>query len=74
MTRPDSLLFKPLYIRGVFREISGEIKKLFFMGRLKVGDKLPSGADLAIRFRVSRQTMRGRRDPVEALMAADGGS
>ncbi|OPY61122.1 MAG: Pyruvate dehydrogenase complex repressor [Syntrophorhabdaceae bacterium PtaU1.Bin034] len=51
-------LFTPLRPKRAFEEISAEIKRLIFSGVLKPGDRLPSEAELAGQFGVSRQTLR----------------
>ncbi len=51
-------LFKPIKNSRIFEEVSSRIKELIFEGFLKVGDRLPSEAELARQFNVGRQTIR----------------
>lgn len=54
----DSVLFTPLKTTRAFEEISAEIKRMIFTGRVKVGDRLPSETNLASQFGVNRHTIR----------------
>lgn len=51
-------IFGPVKRKRSFEEVSSEIKRLIFKGVLKVGDRLPSEAELAKKFNVGRQTIR----------------
>lgn len=51
-------VFRPLRTKRAFEEISTEIKRLIFQGILKPGDTLPTEADLAVKFGISRHTIR----------------
>jgi len=59
-------LFDPIKNRRIFEKVSSRIKELVFEGVLKVGDRLPSEAELAQQFSVGRQTIR------EALRLLEG--
>ena len=52
------VVFAPLKKRRAFEEISIDIKRMIFSGKLKPGDALPSEGELAAQFCVSRQTVR----------------
>ncbi|OFW62137.1 MAG: hypothetical protein A2133_05570 [Actinobacteria bacterium RBG_16_64_13] len=58
MTGPPKDLFYPLESQRSFERISARIKEAILDRSLKPGDRLPSEAELATRFAVSRQTIR----------------
>lgn len=51
-------IFAPVKSKRTFEEVSANIKELILGGTLKVGDRLPSEAQLAQQFEVGRQTIR----------------
>ena len=51
-------LFGPIRNGRIFEEVSFKIKELILNGTINPGDKLPSEAELAQQFGVSRQTIR----------------
>jgi len=50
--------FAPIAPKRAFEEITEQIRQLLANGDLKPGDRLPAEADLAVRFSVSRNTLR----------------
>ena len=57
--------FVPIAPQRAFEEIAAQIRELVAQGRLKPGDRLPPERELAVRFHVSRNTLR------EALRALE---
>jgi GntR family transcriptional regulator, transcriptional repressor for pyruvate dehydrogenase complex len=51
-------MFQPIKGKRTFEEVSDKIKSLVIKGILKVGDRLPSEAELARQFSVGRQSVR----------------
>ena len=56
MTTPAA--FKPVKMPRAFEEIAAQIRGELAAGRLKSGERLPAERDLAVRFGVSRNTLR----------------
>jgi DNA-binding FadR family transcriptional regulator len=54
----EDVAIRPIKPKRAFEEVSDEIKRLIFKGRLQVGDRLPAESKLAERFNVGRQTIR----------------
>ena len=50
--------FKPVKMPRAFEEIAAQIRGELSAGRLKSGERLPAERDLAVRFGVSRNTLR----------------
>ncbi len=64
-TPPPTLGFVPIAPQRAFEEIAAQVRELVANGQLKPGDRLPPERELAVRFHVSRNTLR------EALRALE---
>lgn len=58
MNHSNTIFFQPIKGKRTFEEVSDKIKSLVIKGVLKVGDRLPSEAELARQFSVGRQSVR----------------
>jgi GntR family transcriptional regulator, transcriptional repressor for pyruvate dehydrogenase complex len=57
--RPDSeAAFRRVQVARAFEDIAGQIRQELSQGRLRAGDRLPAERELAVKFGVSRNTLR----------------
>ncbi|MEL1136460.1 FadR/GntR family transcriptional regulator [Desulfitobacterium sp. THU1] len=58
---------KPIKTKKIYEEIIEQIRILVIKGELKSGDRLPSERDLAVRFNVSRASVREALSALEMM-------
>ncbi|AGA69784.1 transcriptional regulator [Desulfitobacterium dichloroeliminans LMG P-21439] len=58
---------KPIKTKKIYEEIIEQIRVLVIKGELKPGDRLPSERDLAVRFNVSRASVREALSALEMM-------
>ncbi len=60
-------ILAPIKSRKIYEDILGQLRQLIATGQLKSGDKLPTERDLALRFMVSRTSVREALRALEAM-------